>query len=120
MLLSDRSLRAALAEQRLHICPFNPSIVQPSSIDVRLDRWFRVFTLSVRHWKCPDCGTRHDRDHNAAKNILAAGLAVAGETPGDACGAGVSLQGSSLQQSATKQELSGASRMGIPRLQAGE
>lgn len=43
MLLSDRSLRAALAEQRLHICPFNPSMVQPASIDVRLDRWFRVF-----------------------------------------------------------------------------
>lgn len=43
MLLSDRSLRAALAEQRLHICPFDPSMVQPASIDVRLDRWFRVF-----------------------------------------------------------------------------
>lgn len=36
-------------------------------------------TLSVRHWTCPDCGTRHDRDHNAAKNILAAGRAVAGQ-----------------------------------------
>lgn len=56
--------------------------------------------LHVRTWTC-DCGTAHDRDVNAAKNLLAAGLAVS------ACGAGVRPQRSSPDgQSAMKQEAS--------------
>ena len=55
----------------------------------------------------------------AAKNILAAGLAVAGGNPGHACGADVRHSGSSRVQSAVKQEPQGVSP-GIPVLQGGE
>ena len=46
MLLSDRDLRAEIAAGRLGIDPFDDALVQPSSVDVRLDRFFRVFNNS--------------------------------------------------------------------------
>ena len=33
-----------------------------------------IAQLGMRHWTCSDCGASHDRDVNAARNILAAGL----------------------------------------------
>ncbi|WP_439657361.1 RNA-guided endonuclease InsQ/TnpB family protein [Lentzea sp. HUAS TT2] len=85
---------------------------------VVVDRWYpssktcstcghllTELALSTRCWTCPRCRSRHDRDINAAKNILAAGRAVAlADSRGDACGADVRRQGTSLTQSAVKQE----------------
>ncbi len=56
---------------------------------VKIDKWYpsskrcfdcghvlETLSLDIRVWTCPECATVHDRDVNAANNILAAGLAV--------------------------------------------
>jgi dCTP deaminase len=43
VVLSDRSIRAEIESGRLVFDPFDPAMVQPSSVDVRVDRSFRVF-----------------------------------------------------------------------------
>ncbi|ONK12568.1 dCTP deaminase [Streptomyces sp. MP131-18] len=43
MLLSDKDIRTEIDAGRVRIEPYDPTMVQPSSIDVRLDRYFRVF-----------------------------------------------------------------------------
>ncbi|TKR23407.1 dCTP deaminase [Cellulomonas hominis] len=43
MLLSDRDITAELDSGRVVLDPYDPAMVQPSSVDVRLDRFFRLF-----------------------------------------------------------------------------
>jgi len=48
---------------------FYPSSKTCSSCDYKLEK----LDLGTREWTCPNCGTLHDRDYNAAKNILRVG-----------------------------------------------
>lgn len=43
MLLSDRDIRQELADSRIKLEPYDEQMLQPSSVDVRLDKFFRLF-----------------------------------------------------------------------------
>ena len=59
---------------------FYPSSKTCSVCGHRLD----ALSLSVRSWDCPSCGVHHDRDVNAARNILAEGKRILFNTEGTA------------------------------------
>ena len=46
MVLADKTIRELLADGLIEIDPYDPSLLQPSSVDVRVDRYFRVFRNS--------------------------------------------------------------------------
>jgi len=93
---------------------------------VVVDRWFpssktcsvcgvkqEKMPLGIRQWTCPDCGSIHDRDVNAAKNILAYGLAAlssptASSAECEACGEESSgrRRKTKVKLSSVKQEVS--------------
>ncbi|POB11514.1 RNA-guided endonuclease TnpB family protein, partial [Sulfobacillus sp. hq2] len=95
-------------------------------IVVVADRWFASskicsvcavkqdkMPLAVRQWTCPDCGTIHDRDENAARNLLAYGLAaLSGSTASsagcEACGedGSGSSRKTGVKPASAKQEIS--------------
>jgi putative transposase len=83
---------------------------------VKIDKWYPSskrcsacghvlgsLSLDTRHWACPECGCVHDRDVNAAKNVLAAGLAVS------ACG-------EAARPGRVRPPSAGFGEAGIPRL----
>lgn len=75
--------------------------------------------LSVRAWTCPTCGAHHDRDENAAKNLLRSALAVglngptASSAGSDACGDGL-CGGTARPVYEHPVDEAGSNRMNVP------
>ena len=95
---------------------------------VKIDKWYpsskrcfdcghvlETLSLDVRVWTCPECKVVHDRDINAARNILAAGLAV------NACGEAVRPGRVKAHAGASRRSRKASSReSGIPWLEPWE
>src|SRR5437588_7859986 len=71
MVLSDRTIRKLLGEGRILLDPFDESLIQPSSVDVRVDRYFRVF----RNSRYPFINVKEEQEE------LTELIEVDGETP---------------------------------------
>ncbi|MFJ1709727.1 RNA-guided endonuclease InsQ/TnpB family protein [Kitasatospora sp. NPDC088346] len=84
--------------------------------------------LAVREWACSACGVLHDRDLNAARNVLAAGRAERLNAPGGPVSPGVVIphqarpveRGTLRNASRAGREPRAAGAAGIPRLQSAE
>jgi putative transposase len=61
---AGRSVAIVSERNTTRACSFCGTLTGPTGQD----------RLAVRHWDCPECGAGHDRDENAARNILYAGL----------------------------------------------
>ena len=94
----------------LKIDRFYPSSKRCSCCGHVLDR----LDLGVRHWTCPACEAEHDRDINAARNILAAGLAVT------ACGPDVRRHILRTMELLGLKQESSSVKKGIPPFSAGD
>ena len=64
MLLSDRDIGAELDRERIRLEPYEPAMI-PSSIDVRLDRYFRLFD----NYKYPFMDPAEDRPSRSFQNF---------------------------------------------------
>ena len=86
---------------------------------VVVDRWFpssktcsvcgvkqEKMSLVIRQWTCPDCGSIHDRDVNAARNILAYGLAALSGSTASSAGCQACGEEGSGRRRKTKVKLS--------------
>jgi putative transposase len=91
------------AEEVIVVGRYYPSSKTCSSCSYKLDE----LPLSVREWTCPACGVLHDRDINAAKNIMHEAIRTAG-LAGIACGdgsSGLPSRGGQTKLLSVKQEL---------------